>query len=117
VRERHWQSDVDARQRSAVPPDAARNEAAFYAALLKPGRPLNYLQRVGGVLIAILPMILGAFCAYSSTVGTDDFKGLGAIIDRFANIAFDVVVFTIGCILLYFGLRIILNSIRAPYPK
>ncbi len=115
--QRHWQSEIEARQRAVAPLDAARNEAALYAALLKPGRPLNWLQRGGGLLIASVPMLLGMFCTYSSIAGTDDFEGSGTIVDGLVNWATDVVVFIVGCIFLYFGLRIVLNVIRAPHPK
>ena len=115
--QRHWSAEVEARQRAVAPLDAARNEAALYAALLKPGRPLSWLQRGGGLLIGSLPLILGMFCVYSSITETDDFKDFGTIVNGLVNRAADVVVFIVGCIFLYFGLRIVLNVIIAPHSK
>jgi hypothetical protein len=67
---RRFEADIITRQNNVLPLDAARNEGRFYGKIIRSGRPLNGIQRVGFFLVGSL------FCGSAFFMVVDAFPGL-----------------------------------------
>jgi hypothetical protein len=111
-----WLERSAKRQSNILPLDLARNEGALYGALLRGGRPLTWVQRLGTLVLGIMPLCV-AVMALSALLTdppeqafTSAWPIAGLLLRWFVN----VVVCTIIIALLFFGLRITTNAITAP---
>ena len=58
-RQKEWLGDAESRQSNVLPLDTAKNEARLWAALINGKGRLNFLQRVGGLVVSLPAFVLG----------------------------------------------------------
>ncbi len=63
---RRFEAEAAFRQSNVLPLDYAMNEGRFYGLLMRGGRPLTAVQRIGFVLIAIMLCVPGFFVALAA---------------------------------------------------
>jgi hypothetical protein len=103
--------DFRREQRATLPPDIARNEALLWALLIKGGRPLTAIQRIGSLIIGFILLfaaIGSVTMLYWEPLATADEGGvLGTIIGWVVGI----IIFAAGG---YGGWRMVKNAVLAP---
>lgn len=106
--------DFEPRQR-ATPHDVLRNDALFEGILIKGGRPLRRLQRMGtvviGLFLLIMPLFLIAVLVRSVLQGESAFDSSDG---RIVMLIVSVVALIVEAGFIYCGVRMLKNAFTAP---
>ena len=99
----HWQDEIRSRQRNISPPDVIRNDAFVEDSLIRGGKRLSLLQRVGAVILGISFFSVGALTIYYGVWGLLQPAGL----DLKVLVPFGMLV---GGGFVYIGARMLYNG-------
>ena len=106
------------RQRATSPPDILRNDALFEGTLIKGGRPLTKVQRLGTLLIGLvfvsLPLAFFGILLGSHRHGEPLLDSIDRTNGTAATIAIWIVSAAITAAFGYVGWRMIKNATTAP---
>ncbi len=103
-------TDVIRRQRNIAPEDTIRNDAIVEGFLIKGGRALTPVQRIGAILVSLVFLTVGGICLYAG-IGILFFEGGPPSIENFIAVCLGLPI-VIG--MTYIGWRMFWNGIRNP---
>jgi hypothetical protein len=107
---RRFEADAVGRLSNVLPVDAARNEGRFYGQLVRGGRPLSGVQRVGFFLTGLMFILWSIFI----TIGMFPrfFRYVGLPVAQMADKSVSIAYFPIAVLALFLGLKIFGTALR-----